>query len=246
MHGYSKTGRTYIVSFSGIDGSGKTTQIETLSAYLAEAGLRVELIRFWDDVARFKGIRETSGHRIFKGDKGVGTPQAPIHRRDKNVQSGFMTCVRLFLYFADAISTRLAVKRALRSRFNVVIFDRYTVDEWANLNLRNPLIRTYIRLLTIFVPRPDVGFLLDAEPVKARARKPEYPLEFLERNRQAYLTLVDMIGGISVITPMAIAEVEKEVIAQTARKLSHGVSRHPGSSGWHELDDSTTTGSVVG
>src|SRR5579863_8017946 len=180
MQGYGTTGRTFVVSFSGIDGSGKTTQIAALSAYLAEAGLRVELIRFWDDVARFKGIRETSGHRIFKGDKGVGTPQAPIHRRDKNVQSGFMTCVRLFLYFADAISTRFTIKSALRSRFDVVIFDRYTLDEWANLNLRNPLIRVYIRLLTIFVPRPDVAFLLDAEPLKARARKPEYPLEFLE------------------------------------------------------------------
>ena len=86
--------RTIFVSFSGVDGAGKSTQIENLVAHLVRDGLRVQVVRFWDDVARLKGIRETSGHKIFKGDKGVGTPSAPINRRDKNVQSPWMTCVR--------------------------------------------------------------------------------------------------------------------------------------------------------
>src|SRR4051794_27931356 len=133
--------RTIVVSFSGIDGAGKSTQIHALTSHLAQDGLRVHSVRFWDDVARLKGIRETSGHKLFKGDKGVGSPAAPINRRDKNVQSGLMTCVRLFLYFVDAVSTRFAVRRMLASGFDLVIFDRYTYDELANLNLRNPIIR---------------------------------------------------------------------------------------------------------
>ncbi len=219
--------RTVFVSFSGIDGAGKSTQIDALARHLAEDGLRVRVVRFWDDIARLKEIRESSGHKIFKGDKGVGSPSAPIHRKDKNVRSGLMTCVRLLLYFVDAVSTRLAVKRTLRRGYDLVIFDRYTYDELANLNLRNPVIRGYVRMIMAFVPRPGVSYLLDADPVEARARKPEYPLEFVRENREAYLKLADLVGDLTVIHAMPAGEVEAEVIAHAVRKLSHEVVAHP-------------------
>lgn len=214
---------TVLVSFSGIDGAGKSTQIEALARSLSQEGLRVHVVRFWDDIARLKGIRESSGHRIFKGDKGVGTPSAPIHRRDKNVQSGPMTCVRLFLYFIDALSTRRMVRRMSRSGFDLVIFDRYTYDELANLNLRNPILRACAGMLMAIVPRPRISFLLDADPAEARARKPEYPLDFIRTNRQAYLSLANLLGGITVIRPMPVPEVEAEVLAHAVRKLSYDV-----------------------
>lgn len=39
-----------IVSFSGIDGAGKSTQIFELQAWLRESGLGVKLLTFWDDI----------------------------------------------------------------------------------------------------------------------------------------------------------------------------------------------------
>src|SRR6201997_2511524 len=89
--------RTF-VSFSGMDGAGKSTQIHRLRTRLMNAGLQVSLITFWDDIARLTNLREVSGHKLFKGDKGVGSPDAPINRRDKNVRSWPMTAVRYFLY----------------------------------------------------------------------------------------------------------------------------------------------------
>jgi thymidylate kinase len=222
-----KNPRTVYVSFSGIDGAGKSTQIDALREHLENDGLRVRVVRFWDDIARLKAIRETSGHKLFKGDRGVGSPSAPIQRRDKNVQSPLMTCVRLFLYFVDAISTRLVVGKALRSGFDLVIFDRYTYDELANLNLRNPILRVYARLLMMFVPRPHVSYLLDADPAAARARKPEYPLEFLYKNRTAYLGVADLLGHITVIRPMPVHDVEAEVIAHAVKKLSYEAAEMP-------------------
>ena len=212
--------RTILVSFSGIDGAGKSTQIENLAAHLRRDGVRVHMVRFWDDVARLKNIRETSGHKIFKGDKGVGTPSAPIHRRDKNVQSGWMTCVRLFLYLVDAISLRFVVGRVARAGFDLMIFDRYAYDELANLNLQNPAIRAYVRMIMMLVPSPQISYLLDADPVEARARKPEYPLEFLHSNRNAYLRLAKLVGGITVIGANSVQEVEAEVVGHAVRKLS--------------------------
>lgn len=200
------------VSFSGIDGAGKSTQIDALRDAAEQAGRRVRIIRFWDEVARLTGLRETSGHKIFKGDKGIGSPANPINRRDKNVRSWPMACVRLFLYAVDAVSTRIKVAEALGAGADFVIFDRYIYDELANLNLRNPLMRAFIRGIMVLVPRPHVSFILDADPVQARARKPEYPLEFIYLNRQAYFDLSHLIGRMTVISPGPIATVKREVL----------------------------------
>jgi thymidylate kinase len=221
----SENSRPRLVSFSGIDGAGKSTQIEGLRARLNEIGARVLLITFWDDVARLTQIREVSGHALFKGDKGVGTPARPVNRRDKNVQSWYMTAVRFALYFVDAISLRMVVAKTRKTNADVVIFDRYCYDELANLSLRNPITRAYVRLLLALVPRPDISFLLDADPVQARARKPEYPLDFLQSSRASYLALSELAGGMTVIAPKPVQDVERQVQQQVLRTLSPDLLR---------------------
>ncbi len=204
--------RPGFVSFSGIDGAGKSTQIEALRTHLNENGLRVLLVTFWDDVARLTWVRELSGHTLFKGEKGVGTPDKPVNRRDKNVQSWYMTAVRFWLYFVDAISLSIVVAKTRRTDVDVVIFDRYLYDELANLSLRNRIARAYIRMLLTFVPQPDVIYLLDADPVRARARKPEYPIEFLHSSRASYLALSKLVGGMTIINPQPVQDVERQVL----------------------------------
>jgi hypothetical protein len=184
-----------------------------------DAGLQVSVVTFWDDVARLTQLREVSGHTLFKGEKGVGSPDAPINRRDKNVRSAPMTAVRYFLYLVDAISLRSVVKRALKSDADFIIFDRYAYDELANLNLRNPIARAYVRLIMMLVPRPHVSYLLDADPVQARARKPEYPLDFLHFCRASYMTLNGLIGRMTIIPPMPVHDVEREVLQHALRQL---------------------------
>ena len=205
-----------LVSFSGIDGAGKSTQIQNLIDHLQKDGRQVKLITFWDDVATLKRVREDVGHKVFKGDKGVGTPDAPIQRRDKNVRSPLLTLVRLGIYLLDAISLRGKAKSALRSNVDVVIFDRYIYDEFANLNLGNSFARFYVRALMMLVPRPDFSFVLDADPVAAHARKPEYPLDFLHSNRDSYLRLSRVLSGITVIAPMPLELAKIEVVGHVS------------------------------
>jgi thymidylate kinase len=216
------------VSFSGVDGAGKTTQIENLCAFLTEQGVRYRVFRFWDDIARLTSVREGTGHRVFRGEKGIGSPDRPINRRDKNVRGFPMTCIRMFLYFVDALSTRKVFGGAMRSDVDFVIFDRYTYDELANMNLQNAVVRTYVRFIMALVPRPDISFLLDAVPDAARARKPEYPVDFIRLNRQAYFDLNRIVGGLTVVEPMAIEDAKKQVVGPVAALLS---ARRVGDSG---------------
>jgi thymidylate kinase len=204
------TRRPCLVSFSGIDGSGKTTQIEAVLSHLREAGLRVRLLRFWDDIAVFVRLREAASHTLFKSEKGVGTPKKPVRRRDKNVHSLPMTVARIYLYWLDAILLAYVVAVSGR-RHDFLVFDRYLYDELANLNLENSAMRVYVRMLLKLVRVPDVAFLLDADPSEAQARKPEYPLEFVQSNRASYLTLAKLAGHLTVVEPFA-AEVVTEVV----------------------------------
>jgi thymidylate kinase len=212
------------VSFSGIDGSGKTTQIEALLAWLRDAGLRVRVLRFWDDIAVLGRMRENMSHSLFKSEKGIGSPDKPVQRRDKNVRAWYMTAARLYLYFLDAARLAFVIATTSRRDADVVIFDRFLYDELANLDLRNRLARAYSRLLISLVPRPDVAFLLDADPVQARARKPEYPLDFIHSNRAAYLTLVKLTRGVIVIEPLAAEHVTRVVLREVSSALSRPVS----------------------
>lgn len=192
------------VSFSGVDGAGKTTQIEALRTWLVESGLRVDWLTFWDNVVAFPRLREYMSHRAFKGDQGVGSPEKPLLRRDKNVTSAPLTAVRFGFYFADALSLCWKVRRVKRSDADVVIFDRYIYDELANLPLNSAFTRIFVKLILKLAPQPDVALFLDADPDAARARKPEYPLDFIRRNRVAYLALSKLADGIIVIEPNSV------------------------------------------
>jgi thymidylate kinase len=81
----------------------------------------------------------------------------------------------------------------------------------------------YARLIVKIVPQPDVSYFLDADPIQARARKPEYPLDFLYSCREAYLTLSAMLGTITVIPPKLVRDVEDEIL----KHISFGAEREP-------------------
>lgn len=207
------------VSFSGVDGSGKSTQIAALRDCLEAAGARVAVLTFWDDVATLARVRDFTSHALFRGDRGAGVPGKPIVRRDKNVRTPYMAALRLGLYVLDAVHLNLVFAKVLAEGVDAIIFDRYLYDELANLPLDNLLVRGYVRLLLSCVPRPDVAFVLDAEPEMACQRKPEYPLEFVCRHRRSYFAVQSLAREMIVVPPSSVAEVQQKIAQELRRHV---------------------------
>ena len=216
-----------LISFSGLDGSGKTTQIDNARAVLAQLGVRDALLAFWDNVVVGCRWREGFVHKVYKSEIGVGAPGKPVNRRDKNVRKWYLSLARHGLYLMDALHLVWVVSQAMRSGAQVVILDRYIYDELANLPLGNRLTRAFVRFVHSFVPRPDIAYLLDADPVAANARKPEYPVEFMRENRARYFALAELLGNITVIPPLPLEDAKHAVADVLLAKLYGSEARGP-------------------
>lgn len=217
--------RPLLVSFSGVDGSGKSTQIENLLAALHGRGLKTRRLAFWDDVVVGVRYREGFVHQVYKSERGIGAPGKPVHRRDKNMRGWHLTLARHLLYLLDALNLGRVVSSEGRHRdvvpVDVIVFDRYIYDELANLNLKNPLSRLFVRFVHRVVPRPDLAYLLDADPVAACARKPEYPVDFMVQCRQAYFDLASQLGTMNAIPAMPLAQTKQTVVAAAEELLAN-------------------------
>jgi thymidylate kinase len=209
-----------LISFSGVDGSGKSTQIENLRSALHNAGLKTTLLAFWDNVVVGVKYREGFVHKVYKSERGIGAPGKPVNRRDKNVRGWHLTLARHFLYLLDSIHLVQVVGRAKRSGADVVILDRYIYDELSNLNLSNPLSRAFVKFVHGFVPRPDIAYLLDADPVAAYARKPEYPVEFMKKCRRVYYELAGILKTMTIIPALDLPEAKVAVLRAAERELA--------------------------
>ena len=188
-----------LVTFSGIDGAGKTTQIDYISAHLVHLGYRVARVSFWDDVAFMSKVRAGVSLAVLRKQ-----PTPPKHaglRNDKNVRTWYLTLVRAVFYLLDTFRLRTVVSQVRSGGHDFVVFDRYIYDQLVQIHSRSWLARAYIRLLVSLAPKPEFAFVLDAFPDEAFTRKTEYPLDFMYGYRRAFLGLSTFVPQLIVIGP---------------------------------------------
>jgi len=115
------------------------------------------------------------------------------------------------LHFFDVANLRRIVRKAKAENSGVVIFDRYIYDQLAALPMQTWWARAFARVLLRVAPKPDLSYVLDADPEVARARKPEYPLEFMRKYRSSYLELRKM-ANLQLIQPGEVDEVHQAIV----------------------------------
>jgi thymidylate kinase len=200
--------RTYVVAFSGLDGSGKTSQARLLRDALrasgrdavvvwAGIGTNRSLVRIKSPVKRMLRalprigpLSELIVHVTPKPD-GKSSPLAEPGVSIRRHGIWFNTTTRVWMTImaiANAYSMRKALLRGF-SRGRIVIFDRYALDSavrlrhWYGDSLTT---RFVIKLLQHVLKRPLRAYFLDVPPQVAFDRKPEWELHDLECRAKFY------------------------------------------------------------
>ncbi|HWJ48278.1 MAG TPA: hypothetical protein VNS62_11535, partial [Candidatus Udaeobacter sp.] len=75
-----------------------------------------------------------------------------------------------------------------------------------------------VNLLLRLIPKPDVACIVDADPEAAHLRKPEYPLEFVRTNRDAYIALSRVVRHMTVLEPLPVEEAKSRIKELVARR----------------------------
>jgi thymidylate kinase len=174
-----------LITFSGLDGAGKSTLIASLRSALERAGHSVAVLHMNDDVGVYAYARMARNLllRLMGQTRRARTARAGSLRAVRNALV-WSSMVRACIYPVDLLILafyRLYFEK-LTSR--VLLMDRYFYDTLVDLSKDGP--HPMNRLLELLTPAPDVPVLLDVTPECAFERKRDYPLAYLERRWVAY------------------------------------------------------------
>ncbi len=214
------------VSFSGLDGAGKTRQITELRDHLATTGRSVDVVwvpfKIWPEgllnrlPARWRS-RLGPGRRAGAGEaSGPGPASA-------SARNGLVGSARRWVWTVvgagASVSAGLSLRRRRRgSAADVLVLDRYRLDSIVKLQFWYAEVPAGLlaRLVRGVAPAPDVEILLRVDADVAYARKPEqWTPSQLARQARSYDALA-AAGGVVILDGAADPEL-------LAREVAHRV-----------------------
>lgn len=190
-----------LITFSGLDGSGKSTLIKCLKESLERRNRRVIVSHMYYDIGLLAFARmllnKLAGNKEAQPQPETTSAHAPRQKapdgRRQTIVSrmrstvGWNKSLRLAVYPFDLVIFlfyRLYVERVKKQ---ILIMDRYFYDTLVDVAEGRRLYG--VRLLSRLTPVPCVPVLVDISAEKAYARKGEHSIAYLSRRRSSYQQL---------------------------------------------------------
>ncbi|OON67227.1 hypothetical protein [Hymenobacter sp. CRA2] len=180
----------FVITFSGVDGAGKSTVIEHIKERLEKKWRkRVVVIRHRPSV-----LPILSAWKYGKAEAEQRAVQT-LPRQGEN-QKLSSSLVRFGYYYLDYLLGQVVVWLKYTRRGIVVLYDRYYFDfindsRRSNISLPEPLTRG----LYAFVNKPRLNFFLYADPEEILRRKQELSGDTIRELTQKYQTLFGQLAG---------------------------------------------------
>lgn len=188
-----------LITFSGLDGAGKSTLIDFLSTTLEQQQRPVAVLRLNDQVGIHAYLRMVQdwvrGRRPDDLAPGAPDPRSQkLHRAPQRGLRGLLSRwrtavlwnkpMRRVLYPIDLVIFACYRAYMERVRGRVLIMDRYFYDTLVDVS--NGRDRLWSRVLERLTPEPTVPVFLDITPEESFRRKGEFSVEYLRRRSEAY------------------------------------------------------------
>jgi thymidylate kinase len=201
-----------MIGFLGPDGVGKSSVIAEVERQMAPAFRRKEQLH----------LRPHFG-RSREGSAVVTDPHAEKPR-------GLLGSTgKLLWWWLDYVGGYFRAVHPKLIRSTLVIFDRYADDlavDPKRYRYGGPL--WLARLLARAVPRPDLMFVLVADPVVIQARKAEVPLTETVRQVEEYRKLAQKKGVVLVDAGRPLEEVVANIVENTLKWMERRTHKRLG------------------
>ncbi len=227
-----------LITFSGLDGAGKSTLIEWLRASLQREGHTVAVLHMNDDVGVYAYARAARnwllrllGREVPQLPPGAD-PLDPARPANRTRLRRVIRRVRYALLWSETVRRciypidlliftlyRIAFEKLTK---RVFIMDRYFYDTLVDLSESGPSL--WNRWLAWLTPTPDVPVLLDVPPERAFGRKGEYSVDYLRRRWTAYKTVLGWVPSSVTLANVELARAQAALWRVVVARMRRGGS----------------------
>lgn len=160
------------ITFSGVDGSGKSTQLALLKAKLEKEGKKV---------AYFHAVEFSLANQLMNQESRIKNQEKLNTGKSVTSASRFTIFLRKVFLVIDLIRFRFYINRLKRENCDYLLSDRYFYDSIINIEYLQSSNFDFITYHLSLITHPDTAFYFDIAPetIMTRESAPEQGILYL-------------------------------------------------------------------